>query len=177
MSQAIASSQPPPRAKPETAATIGLVIPWNLSQRSIKGLSSMVTGVAFIISLMSAPAANARSVPATTRLPISGRVSNASSADSSSVMSSWFSALRACGRLISTMPTRPSLRATIYSYATSSILFCLRIPTCRIRHGNRQAGWAIDAISTTGRQLLIPGIAGAVGQERVQARRPSPPRL
>src|SRR5436190_186160 len=69
MSQIIASSQPPPRAYPETAAMIGVLILRIASHRVVRSCLSIEIGVAMTkFSLMSAPAANARSLPVSTPL-------------------------------------------------------------------------------------------------------------
>ena len=62
-SQLIASSQPPPRQKPETAATSGVRTARIASQRSTRFAAYMSMADAVASSPMSAPAANARSEP------------------------------------------------------------------------------------------------------------------
>ena len=59
------------------------------------------------ISLMSAPAANARSDPVTTIAPIRGSASKADAAATMSCMTCEFSALSASGRFSVIHPTRP----------------------------------------------------------------------
>ena len=63
MSQLMASSQPPPRAKPLTAAITGLDRWLRRSRSTSRSCARPANGVASTISLMSAPAANARSPP------------------------------------------------------------------------------------------------------------------
>ena len=62
----MASSQPPPSAQPLTAAMTGFVTFRMRSHWPIRFVSSISIGVALAISPMSAPAANARSLPVTT---------------------------------------------------------------------------------------------------------------
>ncbi|MBF8284237.1 MAG: hypothetical protein HW378_3152 [Anaerolineales bacterium] len=105
MSHAIASSLPPPRQKPDTAATTGFLILRSRSQREMASPKSMSTVPAPAISLMSAPAANARSFPVTTMQPIAGSRSKSSSAVISSSISVALSAFNSLGRLRRTRPT------------------------------------------------------------------------
>ena len=63
MSHAIASSHPPPRANPPTAAMRGFEIRRIRSQRANWSRRSISAAVASAISFMSAPAANDRSLP------------------------------------------------------------------------------------------------------------------
>ena len=65
MSQQSASSHPPPRAQPETAAIIGLRIAASRRQKDSLGLSSSLIERS-ASALTSAPAANASSFPAMT---------------------------------------------------------------------------------------------------------------
>ena len=58
MSHASASSQPPPSAYPETAATSGVRIAASRGQKRAAGEVSTSANVRFAIALMSAPAAN-----------------------------------------------------------------------------------------------------------------------
>ena len=60
MSQVIASSQPPPRANPRTAAISGMRVAAIRSQAANRSSTRRVTGVWRASSRMSAPAANAR---------------------------------------------------------------------------------------------------------------------
>jgi hypothetical protein len=82
MSQLIASSQPPPRAKPRTAAIVGVRTAPIRSQTANRFSDVSVIGVWIASSLMSAPAANAR-VPAPVRT-MTRHASSASSRSSSS---------------------------------------------------------------------------------------------
>ena len=71
MSHIMASSQPPPSAKPATAATIGLRRSATRSQRGDEVLLvGLHVGLSPAISLMSAPAANALSLPVITMQPM-----------------------------------------------------------------------------------------------------------
>ena len=103
----MASSQPPPSAKPATAAITGLRALATRSQCAAK--SSMKASMKDLsaISLMSAPAANAFSLPVMTMQPIWRRPRTPSSAALRSAMSAAFSALSACGRLSVMTPTAP----------------------------------------------------------------------
>src|ERR1700693_376964 len=66
---------------------------------------------------MSAPAANALSLPVSTIAPIAGSASRSSNAAPSSAISPGFSAFSACGRFSVTIPTAPrrSTRMLLYS--------------------------------------------------------------
>src|ERR1700693_1094248 len=66
---------------------------------------------------MSAPAANALSLPVSTIAPIAGSASRSSNAAPSSAISPAFSAFSACGRFSVTIPTAPrrSTRMLLYS--------------------------------------------------------------
>jgi hypothetical protein len=102
-------AQPPPSAKPLTAATIGFltrlmrshVANWSRSYISSIDRSAM--------SPMSAPAAHARSLPASRITLICASLSNASICSASIFMSSGLSALSTLGRLMRMMPTGPSV--------------------------------------------------------------------
>lgn len=84
MSACIASSQPPPRAKPLTAATRGLLKRLICCQQATRGSLRMPTASRSAISLMSAPAANALRLPvSTTARQLSSRSRRSSSAASS----------------------------------------------------------------------------------------------
>ena len=71
-SHIIASSQPPPSAKPATAAMIGLRARVTFSQRETKSPRKASVKLLSCISLMSAPAAKAFSEPVSTIAPIAG---------------------------------------------------------------------------------------------------------
>ena len=121
MSHIIAISQPPPSAKPATAAMTGLRHCATRSQPLV--MKSSAIGLACrscpAISLMSAPAAKAFSLPVRTMAPIAGSPSRSSSAAPSSAISAAFSAFSACGRFSVTMPTGPcrSTRMLLYCRA------------------------------------------------------------
>ena len=107
MSQAIASSQPPPSAKPETAAMMSLPIARRRSHKSINEWVIIDVGVAEAISLDVGPGGKGRSLPVMTMQPMAGSPSKAASAAISSVISSRFRALSAFGRFSWTTPARP----------------------------------------------------------------------
>ena len=87
MSHVIASSQPPPSAKPRTAATSGVRTRLMRSQRWKWSSIVRLVGVCAASSGMSAPAANARSpAPVMTIARQRGSRSSASSASVSSAM-------------------------------------------------------------------------------------------
>jgi hypothetical protein len=67
------------------------------------------------ISLISAPAAKAFSLPVITRQPILSSASKASIACFNSSMSARLSALSACGRLSRMTPTRPLVSTMMFS--------------------------------------------------------------
>src|SRR3989304_3639409 len=98
MSQSIASSLPPPRAKPVTAAISGLVTLRMCSHCWKRYPWSMSTAEASANSRMSAPAANARALPVSTMQRISSSRSKSSSTVTSSSISARFKALRTSGR-------------------------------------------------------------------------------
>mmetsp|Transcript_104759 Transcript_104759/g.312958 ORF Transcript_104759/g.312958 Transcript_104759/m.312958 type:complete len:240 (-) Transcript_104759:16-735(-) len=111
MSHIMATSQPPPKAKPFTAAMTGS---WhsethcqalNLSEEV---MSAKLRGA---ISLMSAPAANARPAPVRTMQPVLGSPSAAARAAPRSAMSSSQRALREAVLTSVSNTTRP-LRST-----------------------------------------------------------------
>ena len=112
-SQAIATSQPPPRQKPETAAITGFLRRRMRSQREMLSLRSISTALASAISLMSAPAAKARALPVITLQPTCSSRSKASNAVASSSMTVTLSALSCLGRLIWTRPARPEIDVRI----------------------------------------------------------------
>ena len=76
MSHIMASSQPPPSAKPATAATTGLRARAASSQSPAKLPIKASLKVLSAISLMSAPAAKAFSLPVMIMQPMSGSASN-----------------------------------------------------------------------------------------------------
>src|SRR3989304_4133882 len=98
MSQSIASSLPPPRAKPVTAAISGLVTLRMCSHCWKRYSWSMSTAEASANSRMSAPAGKAGERPARTTLRISSSRSKSSSTVTSSSISARFKALRTSGR-------------------------------------------------------------------------------
>ncbi|RNA44482.1 hypothetical protein BpHYR1_019871 [Brachionus plicatilis] len=98
MSHIIAISQPPPRAKPLTAATIGVFDSARAVQLDRKFPLQTSLNDLFCISLISAPAANARLEPVKIMQPIDGSESNFFTACSSSDINSAFKAFNALGR-------------------------------------------------------------------------------
>jgi hypothetical protein len=101
MWQAIASSHPPPSAKPLTAATVGLgdvsnlrIIAWPRRASARASVASAAT-----ISEMSAPATKARPAPVSTTAATSSRARASSIAASSSAIVASLSALSFSGRL------------------------------------------------------------------------------
>ena len=106
MSQLMASSQPPPRAKPFTAAMVGIS---SFSMRRIRALprwphlrpaaTSMV-----LCSPMSAPATKERPSPVMMKAPSSVSFSTSPISCSSSEITVEFSAFSASGRLMVAMP-------------------------------------------------------------------------
>ncbi len=111
MSQASASSQPPPRAKPETAATSGVLIAATRRQKEAEGWLSASAKLRSLSARMSAPAAKTFSEPAMTTQRTSGSGSSRSSSTAISSIISGESALRASGRLSRSSATWPSTRA------------------------------------------------------------------
>ena len=114
-SHCIASSQPPPSAKPATAATTGLRAFAAACQLPAKSPMKTSTADLSDISLMSAPAANALSEPVSRMQPMPASASNSAMARASSALSAELSALSACGRLRRMMPTRPRVSTRIFS--------------------------------------------------------------
>ena len=108
MSQSMASSHPPPSAYPLTAAITGLPIRRIRSHCWNRYARTMSAGVASTNSCTSAPAANARGLPVTTRHRTASSRSRASIAEASSSMSAWLSALRTCGRFSVTVAIPPA---------------------------------------------------------------------
>ena len=102
----MASSLPPPRQKPETAATSGVRIRRIVSQRSMRRASYMSIALASAIWPMSAPAANAFSEPPSTMQRIASSSSSSRSASTSVPMTSSLRAFRASGRLSKTIRDR-----------------------------------------------------------------------
>ena len=86
MSHCMASSQPPPSAKPATAATIGLRAREARSQVPVKLPRKASMKVLSAISLMSAPAAKAFSLPVISMQPIASSASKASIACDNSAL-------------------------------------------------------------------------------------------
>src|SRR5439155_26616400 len=68
------------------------------------------------LSLMSAPAANALSLPVSTIAPIAGSASRSSNAAPISATRAAFSALSACGRFSVTTPTAPRRSSRMFVY-------------------------------------------------------------
>ena len=115
MSHIIASSHPPPSAYPDTAAITGVRTAANRPQAPKWSPMSISRPDFCSISLMSAPAANARSLPVTTIAPIASSASNASAAATTSRMTCEFRAFRASGRFSVIQPTRPRVSTRIVS--------------------------------------------------------------
>src|SRR5579871_1717123 len=111
-----ASSQPPPSAKPATAAITGLRRVAARSQVAAKSPRNASVKVFSAISLMSAPAANALSEPVMTTQPTLSSASKASSACFSSPISALLRALSACGRLSRINPTLPRVSTMMFSW-------------------------------------------------------------
>ena len=86
---------------------MGFLISRMRSNSSMYSRLSMSTGVASAISLMSAPAAKARSLPVITIAPMFGSASKACRAATSSPMSVRLRAFSALGRLRRISPTLP----------------------------------------------------------------------
>ncbi len=108
MSQISASSQPPPSAKPETAATSGVLIAATRRQKEAAGWRSASSKLRSLIALMSAPAAKTSSEPAMTMQRTSGSGSSRSSSLASCSIISGERALRASGRFSRSRATWPS---------------------------------------------------------------------
>src|SRR5690242_3746492 len=138
IAHAIASSHPPPRAKPLTAAMTGLP---RFSIRSVNACprrvaSSASTAVLFAISAMSAPAANAFS-PAPVRM--TPRTVESSRESSKAARNSWivtlFSAFRTLGLFSVTYAIGPFLSYKTFSSfraeASELISFSLLIADLR----------------------------------------------
>ena len=108
MSHSSASSQPPPSAKPDTAAISGVRQAAMRCQKAIVDASITSWKVRSAIALMSAPAANTSSLPAITmqRTPASASKSSTAAASSSSTAGE--SALRFSGRSSGTIATASS---------------------------------------------------------------------
>ncbi len=126
MSQLIASSQPPPSAKPFTAAITGMGKVSSLRNTSFPFLpnASPSAFVSVLISPMSAPATNDFApAPVKIRQRTASR-STASSVASSSSSTCEFNAFKAFSRLIVMVPTAP-----FTSYNIKSILIILLLST------------------------------------------------
>ena len=105
MSHSSASSQPPPSAKPDTAAISGVRQSATRCQNGIVEASSTSWKVRSAIALMSAPAANTSSVPAITMQRTVSSASSSPIAAASCSITAGESALRRSGRFIRTTPT------------------------------------------------------------------------
>ena len=115
-SHIMASSQPPPRAKPDTAAITGLRTRSRVSQlRVMKPLSTTSRYSSLAMAEMSAPAAKAFSLPVTTMQPMPSSASKASRAAPSSSISASLSAFSCLGRFSVIRPVRcgPSPRVSM----------------------------------------------------------------
>ena len=107
-SHIIASSQPPPSAYPATAAMVGVRVAANLPHGAKKSAAKTSANDSSAISLMSAPAANAFSLPVMMIAPIPGSLSNSAAAVVTSFITWLLSALSALGRFSVMVPTRSS---------------------------------------------------------------------
>ena len=109
MSQLIASSQPPPRAKPLTAAMVGIS---SFSMRRNRALPRWphlrpaATSITYC-SPMSAPATKERPSPVMMSAPSSVSFSTSEMACSKSLTTAEFSAFSASGRLMVAIPILP----------------------------------------------------------------------
>ena len=123
-SHAMASSQPPPSAKPLTAAITGLrtLLSSSSSEKICPLYMSMYESDAIV--LMSAPAAKALlPLPVTTMAPISGSASSSFAAATSSFVSVGVSAFSCFSRLSVMSPTPPGrLSDRISLYAALPLL-------------------------------------------------------
>ena len=104
------------------------------SQFAVRSCFSIVTGVAAMkVSLMSAPAAKARSLPVRTMQRIASSSSSAERTATSSFMSSSFSAFNTSGRLSWTTAIASSrVTTTVFGMATS------RAGECAVSHRSAQ---------------------------------------
>lgn len=100
-----ASSQPPPRAWPETAAMIGFLIVVIWDQGSMKDVFRAWEKVRVDISFISAPAAKALAEPAMIMAEMDEELENSSRAVFNSLKRGVERALRAFGRLSVIWPT------------------------------------------------------------------------
>ena len=115
MSHIIASSQPPPSAYPATAAMVGVRVAANLPHAAKKSAAKTSANDRFAISLMSAPAANAFSLPVRMIAPMPASSSSSAAAVVTSLITWVLSALRAFGRFSVMVATRPSRVTRIVS--------------------------------------------------------------
>ena len=105
MSACMASSQPPPKQKPLTAAIIGFLNAVTRFQYSTRGSLRTPTALSEAISFTSAPAANALAEPVITTAPIwlsFSAICSCSTSSSSSLVLSAFSASGRCNVIVST---------------------------------------------------------------------------
>mmetsp|Transcript_7532 Transcript_7532/g.24830 ORF Transcript_7532/g.24830 Transcript_7532/m.24830 type:complete len:202 (+) Transcript_7532:3-608(+) len=114
-SHIIASSQPPPRAKPFTAAMIGFLIFVRSAQSPSMSWLYVSGKVMSAISLMSAPAAKARSDPVSTIAPTPGSLSKARNAPFTSAINGDDKAFSAFGRFNVITPTAPRVSTKMFS--------------------------------------------------------------
>ena len=109
MSQAMASSAPPPSAKPRTAAIVGVATAATRSQPRSPGEAARLAGVCAASSATSAPAAKARvPAPVITIAPQDGSASSSSTTSARRSRSAKLRALRARGRFSVTRATPPT---------------------------------------------------------------------
>ena len=127
ISPIIASSQPPPKAKPPTAVMIGLRTSVSRDQPANQSALYAVAKSRFDISLMSAPAAKALSLPVMMIALTSSSASNAAAASVMSVSTCRLSALSAFGLLMVIVATPESTSVRMVSYSL------MRTPSLRGR--------------------------------------------
>ena len=126
ISQAMLSSQPPPRAKPFTAAMVGMGSVSMARKTLLPCLpkASPPSLVRVLISPMSAPATKAFSpLPVMTRARISASAFTAETSSSRSVRTSEFSAFSALGRLMVATAMRPFFSSRMLVISSSSLWF------------------------------------------------------
>lgn len=104
----MANSQPPPKAYPLTAPTIGFLMVLISFHYSNISLSNASINVLSFISFTSAPAAKALSDPVNTMHPTSGSASNSFNAYFSSSQRASHNAFNAFGLFNYMKPTPPS---------------------------------------------------------------------
>src|SRR6516165_1903427 len=156
-SHCMASSQPPPSAKPATAATTGLRAAATRCQVAAKSARKTSVNPLPAISLISAPAAKALSEPVMMMQPTLLSASNASMARASSRINALLRALSACGRLSLIRPTRPRVSTMMVSLMDSSQKLLLAHRTIEGR-----AAVLDDALDRTAAARGPAWLAGAI---------------